>query len=211
MPGNPWPGRIVLGFVILAVVLVEGELFAHGRGADRYRVTGVDATDTLNIRAEPTSSSTVVGKVPSGASGIRALGGRVVAGPSTWIEIQYRDMHGWVNGRYLTREPIRSGSLQMPLRCGGTEPFWDLSVESGAMQFKLSDAQTSFVTSGPIRSANSTQVWSFLVKNGEGAESGVLFVKETGDCSDGMSEHLYDYEVMFNLPEAGGVFSGCCN
>jgi uncharacterized membrane protein len=38
-----------------------------------------------------------------------------------------------------------------------------------------------------------------------------LFVKATGECIDGMSDQLYDFEVMVNLPEAGGVFSGCCN
>ncbi len=211
MPGVRLPGRLVRTFLFLALLVTgEGMSAAQDLGPGRYRVTGVDSSDTLNVRAEPTTGSAVVGQLPSDATGISALGGQVEVGASTWLEIAYRDLRGWVNARYLMAQPIRTGELPMPLRCSGTEPFWSLSVDDGALLFDLLDDQRSFAVSGPVRSANSTLIWSFPIENGE-TGSGALFVKETGDCSDGMSEQLYHFEVMLNLPGAGGVFSGCCN
>ena len=214
MPGTRSPIRLARAFAVLVLIVAGGGMAAaQNIGPGRYSVTGVDVSDTLNIRAEPSSGSAIVGQIPSDATGISTLGGRVVVGASTWLEVQYRDLRGWVNGQYLTPEPepIRSGNLPMPLRCSGTEPFWGLSVNGGAMQFKLFDTESSFAVAGPIRSANSTLIWSFPIENGDGTGSGVLFVKATGDCSDGMSDQSYPFEVMVNLPEAGGVFSGCCN
>ena len=118
MPGVRLPGRLVRTFLFLVLLVMEGGMSAaQDLGPGRYRVTGVDASDTLNVRAEATTDSAVVGRLPSDATGISALGGQVEVGASTWLEIAYRDLRGWVNARYLMAEPVRTGDLPMPLHC----------------------------------------------------------------------------------------------
>src|SRR5262245_22235193 len=69
-----------------------------------YRVTGVSANDTLNVRAEPGRTDTLVGQIPPNATGIRvAQCKRVPPTNATWCFIQYQALSGWVNGRFITQ------------------------------------------------------------------------------------------------------------
>ncbi|MCC5954773.1 MAG: SH3 domain-containing protein [Natronohydrobacter sp.] len=73
---------------------------AHG--PDFYVVHGLAAGDSLNIRAEPSAQSAILGRLNSGAR-VRNLGCRQ-SGSTRWCRIETTGgvvVNGWVNGRYL--------------------------------------------------------------------------------------------------------------
>lgn len=68
-----------------------------------YRVVGVADNDQLTIRTQPGALSAVAGRIPPGATGVRALGEETTIGTATWIKIEYSGVVGWVNKRFLSR------------------------------------------------------------------------------------------------------------
>jgi hypothetical protein len=70
----------------------------------RFSVQGVAASDVLNVRAEPTAKSAILGKLAPDATGVRGTSNRISAGGSTWQEVECGQLHGWVNERFLERE-----------------------------------------------------------------------------------------------------------
>ena len=73
---------------------------AHG--PDFYIVHGLSAGDMLNIRAEPSAQSAVLGRLSQGAR-VHNLGCRQ-SGQTRWCRIETTggvSVIGWVNGRYL--------------------------------------------------------------------------------------------------------------
>jgi hypothetical protein len=82
-------------------------LCGRGGTGERFAVHGVDPSDTLNVRAEPDPQSEVVGQLPAGTSGVRALGERQQVGPSVWRKVECGTLRGWVNGKFLAAEGER--------------------------------------------------------------------------------------------------------
>jgi hypothetical protein len=69
--------RDILRFVVLVVFLevcTVGGAIADASGPDFFRVTGVAATDVLNIREAPDAGSVKIGEIPPDGDGIRNLG-----------------------------------------------------------------------------------------------------------------------------------------
>jgi uncharacterized protein YgiM (DUF1202 family) len=73
----------------------------EGDDQPRYRIKGVVAPDTLNIRGKPDPRSRVVAQVPANGRGITVTGQRRQIGPSLWWEVEHHGQRGWVNSRYL--------------------------------------------------------------------------------------------------------------
>ena len=63
-------------FPVAALLLatVQGQAMATADGPDHFRVTGVEADDTLNIRAEPSARAGKIGEIPPQGVCIRNLG-----------------------------------------------------------------------------------------------------------------------------------------
>lgn len=55
-------------------VAIAAPAHAEADGPDYYRVTGVAANDTLNIRAEPSASARKIGEIPPDGNGVKNLG-----------------------------------------------------------------------------------------------------------------------------------------
>lgn len=109
-----WVNRTVP--ILLAVSL---SLFATADGPDCWDVTGVDSSDVLNIREEPTYKSDIVGTVPHDGVGLKNLettGGLTFQEFTTlseeerdsllrvrprWQKVQYDSIVGWVNGKFV--------------------------------------------------------------------------------------------------------------
>ena len=88
--------------LLLAVVMA---LFVGAVQADAYRVTGVESWDTLNMRAEPGSSSAVVTKIPHNGSGLLIQGASQKIGKTTWVKVSWQQHTGWVSQAYLEKMP----------------------------------------------------------------------------------------------------------
>lgn len=75
-----------------------------------FTVHGVDRADVLYVRSAPGSQSPVVGEIAPDTSGILGMAGRQKIGPSTWREVRYGNVRGWVNARFLVEQRDASSS-----------------------------------------------------------------------------------------------------
>jgi esterase/lipase superfamily enzyme len=78
----------------------EVEIIAH----DTYAVTNVDPGDALKIRRAPNPGAPALGSIPANAKGIVASGGVKKIKGSTWAQIHYQDLVGWVNTGFLVED-----------------------------------------------------------------------------------------------------------
>jgi hypothetical protein len=111
--------KIPRAMAAAAVLIVSGTASATADGPDYYRVTGVAATDVLNIRSEPDPHAPKVGEIPPDGICVRNLGcrgglsfqeftelstaekeQRLRENPR-WCRIEYQGVTGWVAGRFL--------------------------------------------------------------------------------------------------------------
>lgn len=139
-----------------------------------YSVAGVSGGDVLNVRSGPSMDHPVIGGLPNGAEvEVTARSGDV------WARILHGEGNGWVAVRYLQAQ----NAVETPeaLFCGGTEPFWSLTLErDGALTFteleggpsRISPDWRYSVTGRPNGSfAAGTDGWAldFLRTGGQGA------------------------------------------
>lgn len=62
-----------------------------------FRVVNVDADDELFMRAEPNVGAPIVGAIPPGGRGVRALG----PCDNAWCPVSFAGRTGWAHGAYL--------------------------------------------------------------------------------------------------------------
>ena len=89
---------------------------SQATAAERYIVSGVENWDTLNIRSEPSSSSTIIGEIPSNGSGVNSTGQTVQTGRSTWIKVNWNGVDGWVSKRYLATDYTYTAPKPAPVQ-----------------------------------------------------------------------------------------------
>ncbi len=114
------PKKSAFGLIVAAALAVDaGPAAATADGPDFFQVTGVAATDTLNLREAPDAQATKVGEIPPDGTCIRNLGcqggltfqaftelpksdqeKRLKENPR-WCRVEYRGMTGWAAGRFL--------------------------------------------------------------------------------------------------------------
>lgn len=106
------------------------------------------------------------------------------------------------------------------LNCGGTEPFWNLTINQSQETISFDDfsgdeGETEVfkklkTQTGP----NDNSVRFFKAKKGfRGSKVATAFVSLTNGsvrsyCSDGMSDFNYQYEIFANID--GQILQGCC-
>lgn len=166
-------------------------------------VTGVQANDVLNIRAEPDAGATIIGTLPPDATGVE-----VISVTDGWALVNTDEGSGYANMRFLRHEAGPAWhALSRPLVCSGTEPFWSFLIDPAA-EVAYFETPDSFWEGG-IR-----QIWpgtpfasSAALSMSEGTA-----VLRTAACSDGMSDHAFGIAVdLFLTGPAGGRLSGCCS
>ncbi|TVR60231.1 MAG: hypothetical protein EA420_14630 [Candidatus Competibacteraceae bacterium] len=204
---------LTLSLTTLNIVAAEPPLVGGPVTEDRYQVIGVERDDTLNIRARPDPAAPIVGGIPADGTGIRWLGPAKQHGRSTWREIEYQGLRGWVNTRFLTVARAASadeGGLDADLHCLGTEPFWRISIRGSRMELDQMGDKSQFTAAAPRVSANHTNVWAVTFENPTRGERGTAFLERTGRCSDDMSDHQYQYTFRVMIGD-DVVWSGCCD
>lgn len=106
------------------------------------------------------------------------------------------------------------------LNCGGTEPFWDLTINEAAKTInykEFSGDEDDAVEYKKLKvrtTSNDLSVRNFKAKRGLGGRKAIsAFVSVTdgtyrGFCSDGMSDFNYQYEIFVDVQ--GTILQGCC-
>lgn len=172
---------------------------------DIFDVTGVASTDSLNVRAEPSASTSILGSLVANAKGIEVTSQDP---DKAWGRVNLSEGVGWVSMRFLERSALQPS---LPATCFGTEPFWNLRLsrddpavfstpENGGAAFQLISQSTG--THLPSRTA---------VELADAGQRLTAIIRPQ-ECSDGMSDRLYGLAVDFVL--SGGtqstLYSGCC-
>jgi uncharacterized membrane protein len=188
------------GFMLLLLVApLRAEEFPA-----TYSVTGVAADDMLNIRAAPDANAPVIGALPPEATGVE-----VIAVTDGWAVVNTAEGTGHAALRFLRREDGPAwNSLQAPLTCLGTEPFWSLAIDPAAGETRFATPEVQDPQTAPIGQTWPGQIWApaaaLSLPDGVAVLSPAL-------CSDGMSDRSYG--IAIDLFLQGGDrqrLSGCC-
>jgi uncharacterized membrane protein len=190
------------GILIFAIVLsrVIAPAVAETALPAIYSVAGVSGGDVLNVRSGPSTDHPVIGGLPNGAEvEVTATAG------DGWARILRGEGNGWVAMRYLKAH----GADETPiaLYCGGTEPFWSLTLEpDGALTFTEIDGEPSNVSPNWRHSVTGRPNGSFAV-----GTDGYVTLFHRRDCSDGMSDRTYGWALDFLRTGGQGEYlQGCC-
>ncbi|HMT92733.1 SH3 domain-containing protein [uncultured Thiothrix sp.] len=184
-----------------------------------YAVSKVAPDDGLNMRTQPGTGGSVVAVLPANAKGLIGLGQEQKSGNSIWVKVAWAGQQGWVNKYYLREDvdtvdynPAKPKPVVKPevvMQCGGTEPFWSMSVSEREMKVNImGGAQFTVPVNMRQQSANSTTI--AVVAGARGNASTTAFLEKVEDCSDGMSDKNYPYTVTAVL-NGQKVMSGCCS
>jgi uncharacterized membrane protein len=169
-----------------------------------HDVTGVAADDVLNVRAMPDAGSEVIGSLSPDARSVEVI---TVAGG--WALVNTGERSGYVSRRYLTRSAKPDWTtLESPLTCFGTEPFWSLQVDPPAGETRFMTPDDTEARTAPITTVWAGRPWSpaaaVAIPDG-------LAVLTPAECYDGMSDRSYGIAVdLFLQPGSATRLSGCC-
>lgn len=175
-----------------------------------FRVAGVAADDVLNVRSDPRASAKIVGIFGPTSDYIEVV---QLSESGGWGRVNFDGGPGWVSMRFLEpmTEQDRFSYLDTPLWCGGTEPFWGLSIrdEQAVLSGIEPDEQSFAITfkGGPVgfQPGGGTLIARL------GAARLVATVGQR-QCDDGMSDQVYglSVDVLTESPSGYTVLSGCC-
>jgi len=197
-------------FVLIAVILAAAATTTASAQdfPSVFRVTGVTSDDVLNIRAEPSAHSEIVGSFTPHQSNIEVVG---LSQDRRWGLVRTDEGVGWSSMRFLTQQ--RVGSWQdgrQALTCFGTEPFWSLNLFLPNNRAEFEDLGTGgFEVRSNAPNMSITRNPATLAMSFVGARQGFAVVRQ-GVCSDGMSDRLYGLEVQLYWSGDAEGFSGCC-
>ena len=176
-----------------------------------FRVTGVAADDTLNVRSGPSASATDIGDLPANATAIEIAG----TDPSgRWGQIVWEEGDGWVSMRFLTPDSvprITGTALPAGLMCSGTEPFWSMRLsQDDAVYSNIEGAIYPMSIRGAQVAEGRPNFPVHIGYAGAGASGNVVIAPES--CSDGMSDRDYPWRIELLLGTEGGrrFQLGCC-
>ena len=191
--------RVVTVFFVIAFVTT-----AQAQSLpERFMVTDVASDDVLNIRAEPSSSSDIIGEF-----GPYTLNVEVLRTRGGWGYTGAGERSGWVSMRYLTPNPVPENELPRPLACFGTEPFWDVTFYPRGTEY-------NFMGEEPVRLSS---IREYVAANGyfvEAMEAPTIsrsIMINAMSCNDGMSDRDFGMSItMFtHSTEGNSVQTGCC-
>lgn len=170
-----------------------------------FGVTGVAADDVLNIRERPDAGSAVIGTLAPDATGVE-----VVEISDGWAMVTTGERSGYAALRYLAPEPAPAwNSLQVPLTCLGTEPFWSLEIDPATSELRRRTPDRPEVETTPLTAAwpGSTLAPDMAVV----VEDGIAVLSPKA-CSDGMSDRRYGIAIQIFRTGTGYIDRdlGCC-
>jgi uncharacterized membrane protein len=97
-------GSLLLSMLLLGTLLLLGSPAAAAQRRF-FAVYGLPAGQYLHVRASAHPRSRVRGTIPAEGRNLLATGKRSVRGGRPWREIQFADLRGWVEERFLVATP----------------------------------------------------------------------------------------------------------
>lgn len=94
------------------------------------------------------------------------------------------------------------------LKCGGTEPFWGLTIGAKRAVYEpMEGSKVEFdsVVSQDAQGIKPYMVRNYTLKNSKTLADAVILKQK---CDDGMSDVTYPYNITLTIMKT--VFSGCC-
>lgn len=176
-----------------------------------YDVAGVSEDDVLNIRAEPSASSEIIGGFAPDETAVEVM---EMSRDGNWGRVNADERSGWASLAFLDRRPGQwAGEAPLVTRCLGTEPFWSLATGDGGATFKTPEAlPLDFDRTARLSSRNRIDRYAQVYENDLG---GLVATLRNNSCSDGMSHRAYGWEIDLLFIVAGQnnaqLFSGCCS
>ncbi len=181
-----------------------------------YDVSGVQADDVLNLRANPTASAEIVGTLPHDATNIEVIRPSDSLG---WGLVNTAERTGWLSLAFLQRQPEQwAGSMPNVRQCFGTEPFWSIKLGDTAILLSMPDrADRAGLISARYRSQSRLDRFVYggaLISEGSEGQNALLSIRLEA-CNDGMSDRAYGIGLDMLLtgaanPTENVLFSGCC-
>ena len=178
-----------------------------------FDVTGVAADDVLNVRAEPSAASAIVGTIAQDARDVEVIAPNA---RQTWGQVNAGEAPGWVSLRFLRRQPGQwLGAIPEVRHCVGTEPFWSLSLDrDGAVTFATPDRDPvgGTILERVAAEGRRDRYAVTGVLDGPTGDEHLALRLALASCGDGMSDRSYGIEADLILDGADGarLLSGCC-
>ena len=193
----------MIRLLVLVLALIPVALRAEVYPA-LHDVTGVAGDDVLNIRAEPSADASVIGTLAHDATGVE-----VIAVEDGWAVVNTEEGSGYAALRFLRRTAAPDWpTLEVPLTCLGTEPFWSLQIDPGIGETRFQTPEDEAPQRAPISTSWPGLPWSqaAAVALPEG-----IAVLTPAMCSDGMSDQSYGIAADLFLARPDRTrLSGCC-
>lgn len=171
-----------------------------------FQVSGIAAGDVLNIRAEPSATSPVVGTI--GPYGLHVEVTRL-SDDGRWGKVGLPEGNGWVAMRFLSPMAAEDpAAIPRPLTCFGTEPFWSASLLPRGEEFSSPD--TGAVPLTLLEQAVSEE--GFLFRLEEGPTLIRTVIVRRAMCNDGMSDREFGFSALMftEAPDGNATVTGCC-
>lgn len=218
---------IVISTLLFTLLSISSTFFqsAYAFSPRVFAVTRVAPSDQLNVREEPSASSEIVGKIPANGEDIVRIGDREKVGKSTWVNVAWGPIKGWVNERYITelyaedakqdKPQFRSrvdrpttNTFEATLECGGVKPFWNIDLGREDVQINIKDDHYKL----PIYSRRTSFQYkeSTVIKSKEGKDTVKLYLIKDYACKDGITDINYPYTVKA-IVNGKTSYSGCCS
>lgn len=201
---------ILRAAALLFILLLPPAGFAQSLPA-LYDVSDVSADDVLNVRQTPSVDSEVIGTLQPDATSIEVV---AFDENQNWARLNLGEVSGWASLSFLKRQPYQLGGRPPETAtCFGTEPFWSLSIAPDSATFSSPDAlDLTFSKTQSLRSRNRLDRHMAVYENDLG---GLVSTLKATQCSDGMSDRVFGWELDLMLFVAGNdnaqMFSGCCS
>ena len=158
-----------------------------------YRVVGVASNDVLNIRAQPTSRSEIIGVFHHNHPLFE-----VTDSDGRWVRVNLGEYSGWVHSGYIQSVNVPTFShtnLPNGLKCYGEEPFWTVNLSSGRLQLQSMTLGERIYAISTIENIGNDYLISGISKT-ENEIS--VFVKDEM-ASSSMADRYFNWSVSLEM------------
>ena len=178
-------------------------------GSTYYRVADLSEGDHLNVRSEPSVTSSDIGDLEHDSQPWEIL---ETDPTGRWGRIVWQEGNGWVALRYMTQiniEGLADTIVPIGLDCAGSEPFWLLEIESqDSIQFTTADSTSPMSVSETTQTKNSDAA-VVAISSLSGTSSNMAVIRNS-QCTDGKTESKYGWSADVITQSPMKLYSGCC-